>query len=107
VDSVATTPLPGPREVCYPGAMPFNLGLPEVLIVLVLALLFLGPKRLPEAGRSLGRGIREFKDGISGNDEDSREARSTTSSLNPPPAYTPPPPPAYTPPAEHTPPPSE
>jgi sec-independent protein translocase protein TatA len=50
--------------------MPFNLGLPEVLIVLVLALLFLGPKRLPEAGRSLGRGIREFKDGISGNDED-------------------------------------
>ena len=55
--------------------MPFNLGLPEVLIVLVLALLFLGPKRLPEAGRSLGRGIREFKDGISGNDEDSREAR--------------------------------
>jgi sec-independent protein translocase protein TatA len=83
--------------------MPFNLGLPEVLIVHVLALLFLGPKRLPEAGRSLGRGIREFKDGISGNDEDSREAR--TSSLNPPPAYTPPP--AYPPPAEHTPPPGE
>ena len=81
--------------------MPFNLGLPEVLIVLVLALLFLGPKRLPEAGRSLGRGIREFKDGISGNDEDSREARNSTSSLNPPP------PPAYTPPAEHTAPPSE
>ena len=44
--------------------MPFNLGLPEVLIVLVLALLFLGPKRLPEAGRSLGRGIREFKTAI-------------------------------------------
>jgi len=86
--------------------MPFNLGLPEVLIVLVLALLFLGPKRLPEAGRSLGRGIREFKDGISGNDEDSRDARATTSSLNPPPpVYTPPP--AYTPPAEHTAPPSE
>jgi len=84
--------------------MPFNLGLPEVLIVLVLALLFLGPKRLPEAGRSLGRGIREFKDGISGNDEDSRA--STTSSLNPPPpAYTPPP--AYAPPAEHTPQPGE
>jgi sec-independent protein translocase protein TatA len=84
--------------------MPFNLGLPEVLIVLVLALLFLGPKRLPEAGRSLGRGIREFKDGISGDDE----PQTTTSSLNPPPpAYTPPqaytPPPAYTPPAEHTP----
>ena len=75
--------------------MPFNLGLPEVLIVLVLALLFLGPKRLPEAGRSLGRGIREFKDGISGNDEDSREARNNSASLNPPP------------PAEHTPQPGE
>jgi sec-independent protein translocase protein TatA len=69
-----------------------------VLIVLVLALLFLGPKRLPEAGRSLGRGIREFKDGISGNDEDSREARTSSQT---------PPPPAYTPPAEHTPQPGE
>ena len=35
-------------------------------IVAVIALLVLGPKRLPSAGRSLGRGIREFKDGISG-----------------------------------------
>ena len=49
--------------------MPFQLGLPEVILVLVVALLFLGPKRLPEAGRSLGRGIREFKDGITGNDD--------------------------------------
>ena len=61
------------REVCYPGGtMPFQLGLPEVILVLVVALLFLGPKRLPEAGRSLGRGIREFKDGITGNDDDPR-----------------------------------
>jgi sec-independent protein translocase protein TatA len=49
--------------------MPFELGLPEVLVVLVLALLFLGPKRLPEAGRSLGRGIREFREGIAGHDD--------------------------------------
>ena len=49
--------------------MPFQLGIPEVILVLVVALLFLGPKRLPEAGRSLGRGIREFKDGITGNDD--------------------------------------
>jgi len=49
--------------------MPFQLGLPEVILVLVVALLFLGPKRLPEAGRSLGKGIREFKDGITGNDD--------------------------------------
>jgi len=38
----------------------------ELAIVAVIALRVLGPKRLPSAGRSLGRGIREFKDGISG-----------------------------------------
>jgi sec-independent protein translocase protein TatA len=38
----------------------------ELAIVAVIALLVLGPKRLPSAGRSLGRGIREFKDGING-----------------------------------------
>jgi len=38
----------------------------ELVIVLVIALIVLGPKRLPEAGRSIGRGMREFKDSISG-----------------------------------------
>ena len=38
----------------------------KILIVLVIALIVLGPKRLPEAGRSLGSGIREFKDAIAG-----------------------------------------
>ena len=46
--------------------MPINVGPGELIIVLVLALLILGPKRLPEAGRSIGRGIREFKESISG-----------------------------------------
>ena len=75
--------------------MPFNLGLPEVIVVLVIALLFLGPKRLPEAGKSLGRGIREFKDGISGNDHEEQTAPPPAAAINPPP-----PSPAYTPPSE-------
>lgn len=46
--------------------MPMGIGLPEMLIVLVIALIVLGPKRLPNAGRSLGNGMREFKDAITG-----------------------------------------
>jgi sec-independent protein translocase protein TatA len=42
-----------------------NVGPFELVIVLVVALIVLGPKRLPEVGRSLGNGIREFKDSIS------------------------------------------
>ena len=54
--------------------MPFSVGPMELVIVLVIALLILGPKRLPEAGKSLGRGMREFKNSIAGmsgsNDEE-------------------------------------
>jgi len=46
--------------------MPFNVGPGELIIVLVIALIVLGPKRLPEVGRSIGHGMREFKDSISG-----------------------------------------
>jgi sec-independent protein translocase protein TatA len=42
----------------------------ELVIVLVVALIVLGPKRLPEVGRSLGNGIREFKDSLSTSDHD-------------------------------------
>ena len=41
----------------------------EIGIILVIALLVLGPKRLPDAGRSLGRGLREFKDSVTGGDD--------------------------------------
>lgn len=47
-----------------------NVGPMELVVVLVIALLVLGPKRLPEAGRSLGRGLREFKDSISSKSHD-------------------------------------
>ena len=43
-----------------------SIGPTEIVIVLVVALLVLGPKRLPAAGRSLGQGLREFKDTVSG-----------------------------------------
>jgi len=51
-------------------AMPGNIGLLEIAIVLVIALIVFGPKRLPELGRSLGRGIREFKGSLSGEHDD-------------------------------------
>lgn len=47
-----------------------NIGLPEIVIVLVIALIVFGPKRLPELGNSLGKGIREFKGSVSGEAKD-------------------------------------
>ena len=58
--------------------MPFNVGPMELIIVLVIALVVLGPKRLPEAGRAIGKGLREFKDSVSGvgnNDDDDDDGR--------------------------------
>jgi sec-independent protein translocase protein TatA len=51
-----------------------NVGPLEIAVVLVIVLIIFGPKRLPELGQSMGRGIREFKSSISGDkdkDEDS------------------------------------
>jgi sec-independent protein translocase protein TatA len=59
------------------------------LIILVIVLLFFGPKRLPDLGKSLGHGFREFKDGITGNSTaDSEEAAPPA--IPPPSATTPP-----------------
>jgi len=46
-----------------------NVGPMELILVLVVALLVLGPKKLPEVGRSVGKGLREFKSSISGDDD--------------------------------------
>jgi sec-independent protein translocase protein TatA len=54
-------------------SMPGWIGLPELLILLVVVLLVFGPKRLPEMGRSLGKGMREFKESVTGNDKDDDE----------------------------------
>jgi sec-independent protein translocase protein TatA len=53
--------------------MPGNIGPLEILVVLIIALVVFGPKRLPELGRSLGKGIREFRGSISGDNEDEDE----------------------------------
>jgi sec-independent protein translocase protein TatA len=47
-----------------------NIGPLELIIVLVVVLLVLGPKRLPGLGKSLGTGMREFKDSVTGKDKD-------------------------------------
>ena len=62
--------------------MPLGLGLPEVLIILVIVLVVFGPKRLPDLGRSLGSGMREFKDSITGSskDDDDDEPSKLTAS---------------------------
>ncbi len=50
-----------------------GIGIPELIIVLVILLVIFGPKRLPGLGRSLGSGMREFKDSISGRTKDEDE----------------------------------
>ena len=50
-----------------------NVGPLELAIVLIVALIILGPKKLPDMGRSLGRSMREFKGAISGDNADNRD----------------------------------
>jgi len=42
----------------------FGIGIPELLLILVIALICFGPKKLPEIGQAFGRGLREFKDAV-------------------------------------------
>ena len=51
-----------------------SIGPLELVVVLIIALVILGPKRLPDAGRSVGRGMREFKNAITGGDDDPKPA---------------------------------
>lgn len=50
--------------------MPLGIGPLELVVVLIIALVVFGPKRLPELGRSLGNGIREFRGSIGGENKD-------------------------------------
>ena len=49
--------------------MPFGIGIWELLVLLAVLLLVFGPKRLPDLGRRLGRGLRDFKDAVSASEE--------------------------------------
>ena len=61
--------------------MPFSVGPMELILVLAIALIVLGPKRLPEAGKALGKGLREFKDSVSGIGQDDDEDEGEPSAL--------------------------
>lgn len=50
-----------------------NIGPLEIIVVLIIALIVFGPKRLPELGSSLGRGIREFRDTVTGEKRDGED----------------------------------
>ena len=52
-----------------------NIGPLEIIIVLVIVLVIFGPKRLPDLGHSLGRGMREFKNSVTGGPDDENEDR--------------------------------
>jgi sec-independent protein translocase protein TatA len=69
-------PLPWNDKTATLAPMPGWIGFPELIVLLLVLLLIFGPKRLPEMGRSLGKGMREFKDSITGNDNDRDEQPS-------------------------------
>jgi sec-independent protein translocase protein TatA len=60
-----------------------QIGPLEIGIVLIIALVILGPKKLPDMGRSLGKGMREFKDSISGNDDHDDQRELSTAAAEP------------------------
>ena len=70
--------------------MPGNIGWQGAIIILIVLLVVFGPKRLPEMGRSLGRGIREFKDSITGKDDDEPRELPQAAEDEPEPVPTPP-----------------
>ena len=54
-----------------------NIGPMEIAIVLIIALVIVGPKKLPELGKSAGKGFREFKDSVTGGSDDDEKPRIT------------------------------
>jgi sec-independent protein translocase protein TatA len=68
------------------GSMLGNIGPLEIIVVLIIALIVFGPKRLPELGSSLGRGIREFRNTVTGeksDDDDEPEVKAIRATAPP------------------------
>jgi sec-independent protein translocase protein TatA len=65
-----------------------SIGPLEIIIVLVIVLVIFGPKRLPDLGRSLGTGMREFKDSVTGKDKEREELESKATADKPEPTPT-------------------
>jgi sec-independent protein translocase protein TatA len=63
-----------------------EIGITGLIVILIVALLVFGPKRLPEIGRSLGKGMREFKDSITGGSNDEKTELPSRSGDEPPPS---------------------
>ena len=63
--------------------MPGNIGPLEIGIVLIVALLVFGPKRLPELGKSLGKGIREFKGSVTGETDEPAQVETARGESRP------------------------
>ncbi|MBI3784274.1 MAG: twin-arginine translocase TatA/TatE family subunit [Deltaproteobacteria bacterium] len=61
----------------------FGLGVPELVIILIVALIVFGPGKLPEIGSALGRGIRDFKKSFEGADEDVKKVDAETKESTP------------------------
>ena len=59
-----------------------NIGPMEIALVLIVALIILGPKKLPDMGRSMGKGMREFKAAITGDDDSDKIASRLAASAH-------------------------
>ena len=55
----------------------FNMGFPELILILIIALVIFGPAKLPEIGKAVGKGMREFKTAVSATTVNEKEAEET------------------------------
>ena len=63
----------------------FGIGFPELIVILVIALVVFGPGKLPELGSALGKGIRDFRHAFEGKDEVNEESEAPKKNVDAPP----------------------